>query len=187
MRFNGHTDVDLTPVGAAQLEAVAEDLEDVDFSAVYSSDLKRAAYGGAALVRSRNLELNIEPAFREIWFGDWEGMNAEEIERHYPGQLEIRMKDIAYHRPPGGEAIKDVWDRVEKGMEELLTRHQGSNVALVAHSGVNRVILLQALGCGPEPVRRIHQDYGCLNIVEYWPGADPVIQLTNKPNRVHGI
>ena len=67
-----------------------------------------------------------------------------------------------------------------------MAEHCGGNIALVAHSGVNRVVLLQALGCGPELVWQVHQDYGCLNIVEYYPNSYNIVKLANGPNRVQG-
>ena len=41
-RIQGHTDIDLSPRGRTQAQALGQRLEDVDFDAVYSSDLIRA-------------------------------------------------------------------------------------------------------------------------------------------------
>lgn len=186
MRFNGHTDVDLSPLGTAQMEAAAEDLAKVEFSAVYSSDLKRAMYGGDALVRNRDIKLEINPSLREIFFGDWEGLTFDDVESRYPGALEARRTNLAGFKPPGGETIKEFWDRINSAVTQILFKHRGSNVAIAAHSAVNRVILLQALGCPLEKIWRIHQDYGCLNIVDYYEEDLCLVNLVNGPNRVQG-
>ena len=183
-RLNGKTDVDLTDVGRAQLDAAAEDLAGVEFTAVYSSDLQRSRYGGEALARPRNLELRVDSSFREINFGDWEGMNFTEVEAKYPGAWDERRLNIAHHRPPGAETISELWDRVQDGVSRLLDNHAGETVALVAHSGVNRAILLQALGSTPEHVWTIHQDFGCLNIIEYASDGFATVRLANGPNRI---
>ena len=183
-RYNGHTDVDLSPLGRAQLEAWAEDLADTHLDAVYSSDLRRARYGGEHLVRNRDLELRIEPAFREMGFGEWEGMSFDEVNAKFPGVLKKRWDDPLRHRIPGGESIEDVWQRVKSGLDRLLASHRNQSVALVAHSGVNRVILLQALGGQPEQIWRIDQGYGCLNTIHFYENGMALVTLTNGPNRI---
>jgi len=185
-RLNGRTDVDLTPVGQAQMEAVAKDLEGVELAAVYSSDLKRARYGGEALVRSRDIELRVDPLFRELNFGQWEGLSLDEVAKKYPGERERRLGDILNYRTPGGETFQELADRIKTGVSQILSKHKDSAVALVAHSGVNRVILLQALGCGLHQIWRMEQDFGCLNIVDYFEDGYSMIKLVNAPNKVQG-
>jgi alpha-ribazole phosphatase/probable phosphoglycerate mutase len=181
--YNGHTDVALTELGRAQLDAAAEDLRETRIDTVYASDLARARYGGERLAVVKGLPLNLAPEFREIHFGSWEGMSFEEIERRWPGELTRRFQNMAHHQIPEGETIVGLWTRIQSAMENLLARHKGQAIALVAHSGVNRAILLQALGCGPEMIWRMDQDYGCLNIVDYFHDGRTLIRLANGPNR----
>ena len=124
-RFNGHTDVDLSPLGREQLEAVAEDLREVELDAVYSSDLQRARYGGEALVSTRGLELRIAPEFREMNFGIWEGLSFDEVEERYPGAMEHRQKEMLTYRMSGGESIKDIYDRIGTALNGLLDGNRG--------------------------------------------------------------
>lgn len=181
--YNGHTDVDLTPLGKAQLDAVVEDMAPFQLSAVYSSDLKRARYGGEALARQKNLPLRVEPLFKEMNFGAWESMTFDEVKDKYPGYMEQRMADIVNYKIPEGETIHDLWVRVGKGLDTLLENHKNEHVALFAHSGVNRVILLRALGCPQEMIWRMDQHYGCLNIIDYFHDGFCIVRLANGPNR----
>ena len=68
----GHTDLDLTDLGHEQAKKTAEALADVDFDAVYSSDLIRAVHTAEphALKRAKSVEKS--ELFRELYFGDWE-------------------------------------------------------------------------------------------------------------------
>lgn len=185
-RLNGQTDVDLTRLGQAQMEAAAKDLEGVELAAVYSSDLKRARYGGEALVSSRDIDLRVTLSLRELNFGQWEGLSLDEVEKKYPGERERRFNDILNHRIPGGETFQELSDRIKTGVNQILTEHKGSAVALVAHSGVNRVIILQALGCGLHQIWRMEQGFGCLNIVDYFEDGYSMIKLVNAPNKIQG-
>lgn len=182
-RYNGQTDVALTGLGRAQLEAVAEDLSQFNLAAVYCSDLQRTVYGAEILAGAKGLRPRVEPAFKELFFGDWEGLSPSEIEARYPGELQVRFQSVVDHRPPGGETIRELWGRVGHRFRRLLTDHPGADVALIAHSAVNRVILLQALGAGPDLIRRLDQDYGCLNIIDFFDDGSATLRLVNGPNR----
>ena len=184
--YNGHSDVELTELGRAQADWAARQLDDVRLDAVYASDLKRASYGGRLLAERKGLDLRLEPAFREINFGVWEGLSFDEIEKRYPGELERRFKDIVDHVIPGGETIRGFWERIERALGRLMDENAGRSLALVAHSGVNRAVLLQALGCGPDMIWRIDQDYGCLNIVDYFEDGRKMVRMSNHPNRADG-
>ena len=61
----------------------------------------------------------------------------------------------------------------------ILQRHPHGDVALVAHGGVNRIVLLDAIGAALEQAFSIEQDYGCLNIVDYLGDGRSVVKLLN--------
>jgi alpha-ribazole phosphatase/probable phosphoglycerate mutase len=49
----------------------------------------------------------------------------------------------------------------------------------VGHGGVNRTILLGAIGAPLERLFHIEQDFGCLNIIDYYPDGIAVVKLLN--------
>jgi alpha-ribazole phosphatase/probable phosphoglycerate mutase len=182
--FNGHSDVELTELGRAQARAAAQDLADSGITAVYASDLKRARFGGEAVAAACGVDLHIEPDFREIFFGDWEGMTFEDIEARFPGALAERRAKLVDYRPPQAETVGEFGLRVDRGLSKVLEAHMGERVALVAHSGVNRALILLALGVGLDLIWRVHQDYACINIIEYFPDGFTLVRRINQPNRV---
>jgi broad specificity phosphatase PhoE len=66
---------------------------------------------------------------------------------------------------------------VTDALRGVLNRTRG-NVLLVAHAGVNRLILCEVLGVPTANLHAIAQDYGCLNIIEYT-GARTRLKLLN--------
>ena len=50
---------------------------------------------------------------------------------------------------------------------------------MVGHGGVNRLILLDAIGAPLERLFHIEQNYGCLNIIEYFADGGVVVKLLN--------
>lgn len=177
-RYHGHNDIHLSPQGVRQLEELAAQLQPVPLTAVYASDLTRAFQGAEILCRGRGLEPQAVPEFREVHFGLWEGLSFEEIASHYPRELQGRLQDLTNYRIPGGESLMDVQRRALPRLQEILRHHHGQAVALVAHAGINRVILSEALGLPLDHLFRIDQNYGCLNIIDYFPDI-PVVRLIN--------
>ncbi len=74
--------------------------------------------------------------------------------------------------------------RVLPALERIIDRHSGEHVCIVAHGGVNRVILADAMGLGLENFFRIEQDYGGLNIIDYFQDGLRVVKMLNGgPNQ----
>jgi alpha-ribazole phosphatase/probable phosphoglycerate mutase len=175
----GHTDVDITEVGRIQMEALAERLRLVHLDAVYSSDLIRSRIGARIIVRHHDVEVKILKDMKEMYFGDWETLSLEAVRERYPEELARREKALLdFEIPGGGESLKAFSKRVLKGLRGLLKKSEGQDIAIVAHGGVNRVILCDALGLDLSRMFSIHQSYGCLNIIDYFPDAR-VVRLVN--------
>ena len=180
--FNGWRDAPLTPYGQAQLDQVAEALEGIPFGAVYSSDLSRARYGGERLAEAAGLSLNVEPRWREMHFGRWEGWTYRQIIAEdqdlitrifSPGE-----EDSAF---PEGESPASFARRVAANLEELRRRHEGGGrVALVAHGGVCKVLWGLLLKLPPETAwRTIRQDFAAVNVADIYSNGQAVAHLVN--------
>jgi len=178
-RYNGQTDVPLTGKGISQYRILAERLKDTAVSACYSSDLSRCMDGAHILCAGRDIQPVPLPELRELSFGAWEGMTWSELEERFPEDWRLRMEDFAGFRVPGGENLIDLRDRVLPAMQRIVSAHKDQQVAVVAHGGVNRIILLDALGAPLSSMFRIEQDYGSLNIIDYYADGNPVVKLLN--------
>ena len=177
-RYHGNNDIGLSPEGERQLRQLAQELTAVPLMAVYASNLRRSQEGAACLCQGRAFEPLVIPEFREIHFGVWEGLSFTEIVERYPEELEGRFRDLAGFRIPGGESLLDVANRALPRLKEILAGYPGQSLALVAHAGVNRVILCDALGLSFDNIFRLDQNYGCLNIIDYFPDFT-VVRLIN--------
>jgi broad specificity phosphatase PhoE len=123
------------------------------------------------------------PELRERDFGAWEGLSFDEIEERWPGEFRAWARDPLRFSPLGGESTLEVRDRVVPAVEDLLGRHPDAAVCLVAHGGVNRIVLCHYLGVPLEHIFRIEQDFACVNLIEFHHGY-PVVRLLN--GGVHG-
>jgi broad specificity phosphatase PhoE len=63
---------------------------------------------------------------------------------------------------------------------EIIQSTRG-NVLIVAHAGVNRIILSQVLGKSLDGLFEIDQDYGCLNVIRHRSQVFEVTLLNDVP------
>jgi len=181
-KFNGHFDVDVTEEGSRQLSLQAQRLKNRPIRYVYSSDLKRAVKGAEIIASTLSAKAITDRRLREISAGNWEGLSASEVQEKYPEDFKSRYSDIVNFRIPGGENLLDVRKRSLAAISEILDRHKGEETAIVAHGGINRVILSDAIGLDLKNILRIEQEFGCLNIIDYLEGTSLVRLLNMSPS-----
>jgi broad specificity phosphatase PhoE len=103
---------------------------------------------------------------REVGLGIWEGLTMAEIEARFGAVIQARRRDPVGVTPEDGESLPALADRGMEAMREIVARHPGDTVAMVAHGALNRVILLSVLGAPLSSYWRIRQDNAAINIVE---------------------
>jgi alpha-ribazole phosphatase/probable phosphoglycerate mutase len=161
------------------MQQVAERLRFAEIGAIYSSDLERSASGARMIARYHDVPLRFLSELKEIYFGDWEGRTMAEIRSDFPKELAKRQADLVNYQPPGdGESIGRFSKRIMKIYERILSEQKDNDIVIVAHGAVNRVILCEALGLDIVHMFNIQQDYGCLNIIDYFTDSR-VVRLVN--------
>ncbi|MBI4848324.1 MAG: histidine phosphatase family protein [Nitrospirae bacterium] len=206
-RYKGHIDVPLSEHGVEQMKRVAEHIVQdgsvgaglkpaptkTRITAVYCSDLSRAIKSAEIIAGPHGLKPAIMPELRERNFGIWEGMSFDEIKEKWPDAFNAWADNPLKFSPMGGESTIEVRERAVIALEKILRQNKNNplsppfrkggmggfdNIAIIAHGGINRVILCELLGVPLENIFRVEQDYGCLNVIEIW-DKYPVVKLIN--------
>lgn len=133
--WHGSTDTPLTATGRRQAAALASWLarHHADVSAVYTSDLLRAAETARAIARALGLEPRPDPALREYDLGAWEGITFRELFERY--RLWDRLREDPHFAPHGGETPLGVAERVVAALRRIAAEHRGERVVVVTHGG----------------------------------------------------
>jgi len=128
----GRIDFGLSAEGRRQAKAIAKRLSKTKFDAIYSSSLKRAAQTANEIGKHHKSKIIHSKLLQERAFGKLEGKSYDDVEeyRHQP-----------HKRPPGGESIKDVYERAKPFLKKILKKYKGKTVLIVAHGTIGRAIL----------------------------------------------
>jgi alpha-ribazole phosphatase len=132
-RYQGQSDVSLNENGHTQAKSLTEQLKGQTFAAIYSSDLMRARETADYIANDIGLTIQIEPRLREINQGEWEGVLVEDIKARYAELWSQRTVDPANIRPPGGETVSEVAERVYAALDDIARLHPSDNVLVVSH------------------------------------------------------
>ena len=179
-RFIGQQDLPLTARGQEQILHAARYLADKNIQKLWCSPLSRCVLSAKIIGQVLDLEAQLVPDLREISLGAWEGLTQEEVKARFPGQFEARGQDLTHFRPQGGESFADVHKRAWQAWTEI-NQDKSSTMAIVAHSGVNRVILCQILGLPLENLFRFDLDYASITTLGEKEGNFVVQNLNYLP------
>jgi broad specificity phosphatase PhoE len=122
---------------------LAEELAAFPIAHIYCSPLRRARMTAEAIARRDSIGISIVDSLREIGFGEWEGLDWDEVERRDASFAQLWMQRFPQLTPPGGEPYAAFKQRVESAWAEICTAVKSSSAdtaAVVAHGGVVQAI-----------------------------------------------
>lgn len=193
----GWRDLELTPRGVSQAQSIAARLAGAGLDAVYASTLQRAFLTADAIAAEHNLQTTRDADFREVNYGDWEGLSEAQILENHAELWRRRVQDPWQVAPPGGESYRMLWQRLERAWNGVLARHQDQTVAIVGHNGSIRVLLCMLLDAPPANARRLQIGNCSLSKVQIGDAPTPlagklesppvVIQYINQIAHLEGI
>lgn len=175
-RVYGALDVALSKRGLHDAKKLASAVRGLALDAVYASPLRRAVETAIPLARERGLELTLHEGLREVDFGELEGRTYEEIGEDHADLFRAWATNPSAIRFPGGEDYVGLKARVLTAVEEI--RERTTSAAIVAHGGVNRVVLADALGLPDDAIFRLDQPYCALSLID-WIDGSPLVRAMN--------
>lgn len=158
-KMQGWSDAPLTDKGLADADNAGDVLKAVSFDYAFSSDLKRAI-DTAKHILARNTSDHTEPitdpAFREVFFGYFEGDHSSLTATTVAGMTSVKSwedliamvgieksRDLTKAADPFSRAENDeeFWHRLTPGLDRLRNLPDGSNVLVVAHGMTIRSLI----------------------------------------------
>ena len=151
-RFQGQRDVPLDEMGHAQALRAAPLLAELEPHMIVASDLGRAGATASALAELVSHDVRVDPALRETYSGQWEGMRRSEIEAEFAASWDAWADGDDTVRPGGdGELRTEVADRMVVAIERhLVDVPDGGTLVVVTHGGAARVAIGKLMGLPSE-------------------------------------
>jgi len=191
-RFQGQIDVPLNDHGREQAKQCSDFLAPVTIDMAMSSSMARPKETAEIILQAHpGVELATTETLWEISHGLWEGKLETEIRQDYAAELEQWQTDPHTVQMPEGENLEDVWRRAKAGWQEVLTAAttlpDGTPnpnpvvMLVVAHDAINKALLCQLLGWGPEEFWKFKQGNGAVSVIDYPNGIaeKPLLQAMN--------
>lgn len=163
----GRTDGAPTPEGIAACVAQAQDL---GIERLIASDLRRSRTAGEAIRAALDVPLVIDPRWRELDFGDWDGEAASAIDS---GALGSFWDDPDANPPSGGERWSALVGRVSAAIADL----PPVPTLIVTHGGTMRAALHSLCGFDQRQLWAFDLPYAALLSLRVWPGEPASAQI----------
>jgi len=153
-KYRGHNiDDPLSEKGWSQMRNATTGVPPWDH--IVTSPMIRCHDFAQELSNTHNISVSVEHDFREVGFGVWEGKTREQLKTERLKEYEGFYHDPVNCRPEGAEELDFFIQRVTQAYQKHIKQHAGKHILIVAHAGVIRAIIAQALNAAPIGLYRI--------------------------------
>lgn len=163
----GQLDSPLTVRGLLQANALATRFSAIPFSAIYSSDLPRAAKTAEIISNINGAPIHLDPRLRERNMGIFQGLTVTEMREKYPlerFEFEKRNSDYVV---PNGESANQRTERIVRCLTEIGIKHSGEKVLCVTHGGILMGFFQYVLGLSPLSMGHFKRHNAAVNAFEF--------------------
>jgi probable phosphoglycerate mutase len=161
-------DPELTAEGLLMAQAFAAAYRSTQWSAVYTSPLRRTLATAQPLCEALGLGPAVRDELKEIGYGEWEGQTTREVSREFHDDYLRWLADPAWFPPTQGERAVTIAQRGLRVVEEIRQQFTHGNVLIVSHKATIRIILCGLLGIDVGRFRyRLACPVASLSIVEF--------------------
>lgn len=190
--MQGHCDLSqLTEPGRAGAHQVGVALQELSFSAAYSSPLKRAKETAEIILANLSSNGNQPPALhlsddlKEINLVEWEGLAFDEVAQKYPEGYrcwhetphELKMQRPTAEGVQEFYPVPELYEQARRFWQAVLSQNEGQTILIVAHSGINRCLINTAIGLGPAHYQSFHQSNCGISVLNFAGGLGDRVQL----------
>ncbi len=168
-RMQGRLDSPLTEQGRQQADrhgALVKALGGLE--RLWVSPLGRTTETAYVINSYAQAELIFSDALVERDCGAWGGMTIQQIKTRFPEQWAARDDNPYSHRPPGGENMQDMLQRVQEFLDELFADN-AERIGLVTHGVMSKVILQYFLGLSEVEAARVRHPNGLVYRLSFNP------------------
>ncbi|BAQ63793.1 histidine phosphatase family protein [Geminocystis sp. NIES-3709] len=181
----------ITEKGEKQALLLGKTLKNIKFNGFYCSPLQRAHKTAQIIqeLNDYNPNLTIAEKLREINLPIWEKWKKEDVKREYPEEYRLwKEKPHQLKMMVDGEEfypVLDLYRQAEDFWREIIPQHNNETILITAHNGINRCLILTALGMSPSYYHTIQQSNCCINVLNFTGNFGESVQLESLNQTSH--
>lgn len=182
----------LTQKGIEDAQIVGKTLSGVQIDAFYCSPLQRAKKTADVIHDYLDNPPPVQPTEQllEIDLPLWEKLQKQHVaEQHaedyrtwkkYPHQFKMMLAGGKEHYP-----VLSLYQQAQQFWQEILPQYQGKTILIVAHNGINRCLIMSAIGIAPERYHSIQQSNCCISVLNFTGSYGEPVQLESLNQTSH--
>lgn len=181
----------LTEKGRQDAQMVGATLAAIPINTIYHSPLQRAAQT-AAIIREHCSDVPMQASDRlmEIDLPLWEKLQKQEVVERFaedyrcwknrPHEFYMTLADGRKHYP-----VQALYEQAQAFWQDILARHSGETVMIVAHNGINRCLIMSAVGMSCDRYHTLQQSNCCINILNFNNSWGDSVQIESLNQTAH--
>ncbi|MEM9273569.1 MAG: histidine phosphatase family protein [Cyanobacteria bacterium P01_F01_bin.143] len=182
----------LTEKGIADAQNAGQALSNIKVDAFYCSPLQRAKQTAEIIHSCLNNPPALQPTeqLMEIDLPLWEKMQKQEVLDKYPTeysqwkqqphQFKMILEDGQEYYP-----VLSLYEQSKGFWQDIIAQHQGKTIAITAHNGINRCLIMSAVGIPPERYHSIQQSNCGLTVLNFSGGFGDSVQIESLNQTSH--
>jgi broad specificity phosphatase PhoE len=160
--IQGHLPGKLSSLGIKQAEKVALRLKKEKIDFIFSSDLARASDTAKEIAKYHpQTPIEFVKDLRERNLGEFQGKKKTDF------GWKVQDHKAVFIKPKNGETMKELYNRAENFLHEIISKHHNDSVLFVGHNGINKALVAVITGKKYEDIKEINnQQNTSINIFE---------------------
>ena len=186
-RYQGSSDESvLTRKGYQTAYSTGLALQQFNFDAIYTSPLTRVQQTTQAIVSvlketsNHLLPIFIDRKLTEIEMSDWQGLFYQEVKERFPEAYRCWQESPHLFTFDGiTYPVLELFEQAQQFWQEVLDKHRGQTILVVAHGGTNRALISTAMGLEPKHYHNLQQSNCGISCLEFREGNSPKLKFLN--------
>ena len=192
-RIQGRCDESvITEKGIADAGIVANSLSSLNIDAFYCSPLQRAKKTAEIIHSYLKNPPILQPTEQllEIDLPLWEKITKEDARNKFaddyrcwkekPQEFKMTLANGREHYP-----VLSLYQQAQGFWQEIIPQHQGQTILIVGHNGINRCLIMTALGIPASYYHSIQQSNCCISVLNFSGSYGEPVQLESLNQTAH--
>ena len=182
----------LTEKGIADAQVVGNALKGVSIDAFYCSPLQRAKQTAQIIHGILDNPPTLQPtdSLMEVDLPLWEKMRKDEVAVKFAEDYRLwkeKPHEFKMVLPDGTEhyTVLALYEQAQQFWQSVIPQHQGKTILIVAHNGINRCLIMSAIGITPDRYHTIQQSNCCVNVLNFSGNFGDSVQIESLNQTSH--